>query len=78
MVGYTHPQFLLKAIGESGMSNQVGSLWYKMMSAIAGSGGPAQSMLDTIADVLPIALTVAGAILVVNLGWRLFRNFTHG
>lgn len=35
-------------------------------------------MLDAISDVLPLALTVAGAILVVTLGWRLFRNFTRG
>lgn len=78
MVGYTNPNLLMKAISESGMSSSISKLWYSMMNAIAGSGGPAQSMLDTIADVLPIALTVAGAILVVNLGWRLFRNFTHG
>ena len=35
-------------------------------------------MLDAIGNVLPTALTVAGAILVVTLGWRLFRNFTRG
>lgn len=35
-------------------------------------------LLDSLADVLPVALTVAGAVLVVNLGWRLFRNFTRG
>lgn len=35
-------------------------------------------MLDGISDVLPLALNVAGAILVVALGWRLFRNFTRG
>lgn len=34
--------------------------------------------LDAISDILPMALTVAGAILVVTLGWRLFRNFTRG
>ena len=34
--------------------------------------------LSSISDVLPVALSVAGAILVVNLGWRLFRNFTKG
>lgn len=36
------------------------------------------SLLSSFSDVLPTALTVAGAILVVNLGWRLFRNFTKG
>lgn len=35
-------------------------------------------MLSAIGAVLPTALTVAGAILVVTLGWRLFRNFTRG
>ena len=35
-------------------------------------------MLSAIGSVLPTALTVAGAILVVTLGWRLFRNFTKG
>lgn len=35
-------------------------------------------MLSAIGTVLPTALTVAGAILVVTLGWRLFRNFTRG
>lgn len=35
-------------------------------------------ILDSVADILPLALTVAGAILVVTLGWRLFRNFTRG
>ena len=35
-------------------------------------------MLSAIGSVLPTALTVAGAILVVTMGWRLFRNFTKG
>ena len=35
-------------------------------------------MLSAIGSVLPTALTVAGAILVVTLCWRLFRNFTRG
>lgn len=35
-------------------------------------------IFDAISEILPIALTVAGAILVVMLGWRLFRNFTRG
>ena len=35
-------------------------------------------MLSAIGAVLPTALTVAGAILVVTLGWRMFRNFTRG
>ena len=35
-------------------------------------------ILDSVSDILPVALTVAGAVLVVTLGWRLFRNFTRG
>ena len=35
-------------------------------------------MISAIGSVLPSALTVAGAILVVTLGWRMFRNFTRG
>lgn len=35
-------------------------------------------ILSALADVLPFALSVAGAILVVSLGWRLFRSFTKG
>lgn len=35
-------------------------------------------IFDTISKILPLALTVAGGILVVTLGWRLFRNFTRG
>lgn len=33
---------------------------------------------DVIISVLPLALTVAGSILVVKLAWRMFRNFTKG
>lgn len=36
------------------------------------------TIMDSLSSVLPLGLTVAGAILVVNLGWRLFRNFTKG
>ena len=35
-------------------------------------------MEDVIPGLLPSALIVAGSILVVTLGWRLFRNFTKG
>lgn len=38
----------------------------------------ANNMLSAIGSLLPTALSVAGAILVVTMGWRLFRNFTHG
>ena len=38
----------------------------------------ADQMESAIAAVLPIALPVAGTILVITIGWRLFRNFTRG
>ena len=38
----------------------------------------ADQMTGAIGDILPIALPVAGTILVVTIGWRLFRNFTRG
>ncbi len=48
-------------------------------TALAGAmSTTANNMLSAISSVLPTALSVAGAILVVTLGWRLFRNFTHG
>lgn len=83
MIGYSSPVSFLKAINDSGMSESCKKLWRQMLSCLASDGtfadsGVAQSMLDSIADILPVALTVAGAILVVTLGWRLFRNFTRG
>lgn len=38
----------------------------------------ADQMQSAIGDILPIALPVAGTILVITIGWRLFRNFTRG
>lgn len=38
----------------------------------------ADQMQGAIGDILPVALPVAGTILVVTIGWRLFRNFTRG
>ena len=35
-------------------------------------------VLSIISTVLPLAFSVAGSILVIKLGWRLFRNFTKG
>lgn len=75
--GWQYYQFK-QLVDESGMSLASKKLWWTTLKSLAGPDGPAQAMLDTIADVLPIALSVAGAILVVTLGWRLFRNFTHG
>lgn len=45
---------------------------------ITGLTSTAASMQDAIGQVIPIALPVAGTILVVTIGWRLFRNFTRG
>ena len=38
----------------------------------------ANDMQGAIGEILPVALPVAGTILVVTIGWRLFRNFTRG
>lgn len=76
MVGYLHPQALQRAITSSGMSSACSKLWYKVLYTLAGD--ISTDMLESIKSVLPIALTVAGAVLVVTLGWRLFRNFTRG
>ena len=38
----------------------------------------ASQMQDAIGDVMGVALPLAGSILVVTIGWRLFRNFTRG
>lgn len=83
MIGYPDIASFMKAINRSGMSDSSKGLWQKMIVCLASDGtftdsGIAKSMLDSIASVLPVALTVAGAILVVTLGWRLFRNFTRG
>lgn len=45
---------------------------------ISGLTDTASQMQTTIGDVIPIALGVAGTILVITIGWRLFRNFTRG
>lgn len=36
------------------------------------------TLLDAIGTVLPYALTVGGAILVVFLGWKIFKRLTKG
>lgn len=38
----------------------------------------ASQMQTSIGDILDVALPVAGTILVITIGWRLFRNFTRG
>lgn len=45
---------------------------------ISGLTTTASQMQDTIGQIIPIALGVAGTILVITVGWRLFRNFTRG
>lgn len=55
------------------------SLFRKFFNQIAlGKTSLSGRLLSTISDVLPIALSVAGAFLVVKLGWKLFKNFTKG
>lgn len=38
--------------------------------------GVAGDMMDAIGTVLPIALGIGGAILVIFLGWKLFKRLT--
>ncbi len=45
---------------------------------VSALGTTANSMMGAIGDILPVALPVAGAVLVITMGWRLFRNFTKG
>ena len=45
---------------------------------ISGLTSTASDMQSAIGQVVPIALGVAGTILVITIGWRLFRNFTRG
>ncbi len=48
---------------------------FSIASALASV---AQNMQAEISAVVPIALTVAGTVLVITMGWRLFRNFSKG
>ena len=45
---------------------------------VAALSTTADQMQSAIGQVLPIALPVAGTILVITIGWRLFRNFSRG
>ena len=38
----------------------------------------AAEMQTTIGQVVGVALPVAAGVLVITIGWRLFRNFTRG
>lgn len=60
---------------EGSAATTVATISEALVSAL---GTTANSMMDAIGDVLPVALPVAGAILVITMGWRLFRNFTKG
>lgn len=53
------------------------SVYIRQLLKICVSGAK-NLFLDTISETLPVALSVAGAILVVTLGWKLFRTFTRG
>ena len=46
-----------------------------LITALAST---ADQMQGAIGQVLPYAFGVGGTILVVSLGWRLFRNFSRG
>ena len=43
-----------------------------------GNSSLAGQAFSIISTVLPFAFSVAGSILVIKLGWHLFRNFTKG
>ena len=65
------------------MSDSAAFLFTRFMDPLANAYANKSKTLvgyffSMIEDVLPVALTVAGAMLVVTLGWRLFRNFTRG
>lgn len=45
---------------------------------IDGLTTAAAQMQTSIGEIVPIALGVATTILVITVGWRLFRNFTRG
>lgn len=44
-----------------------------MSSAMTNVQGEATSMIGT---VLPYALAIAGIVIVVTLGWKIFKKFT--
>ena len=54
-----------------GATNAVGT----MISTLETTAG---TMQTSIGQVVGIALPVAATILVITIGWRLFRNFTRG
>ena len=47
-------------------------------SLISALDTTAAQMQGAIGDVMDVALPLAGSILVITIGWRLFRNFTRG
>lgn len=55
----------------TGTVSAVDSLGTAMTSA-------ASSIQGTLGTAIEAALPVAGTILAVTIGWRLFRNFTRG
>lgn len=63
----------------NGMSDACHDLFKTFSSYLTyRSNNIAFTILNQIGNILPIALSVAGAILVVKLGWKLFKNFTKG
>lgn len=45
-----------------------------LTTAITSFAGNA---MDVIGDVIPVALPIMGAIIVVNIGMGIFKRFTH-
>lgn len=45
---------------------------------ITAMGNAATSIEGVVGQAVQVAIPVAATILVVTIGWRLFRNFTRG
>ena len=45
---------------------------------VTGVASTADQMQAGIGQVLPYGMAVGGTVLVVMIGWRLFRNFSRG
>ena len=70
---YLIHQYILALRGGQLTATRFSTLFISRLCAILSS-----RILETIASLLPYALSVAGAFLVVIVAWRLFRNFTRG
>ena len=61
-----------------GMSEASLTLFEGLYLGLFDDGMVVPAILQAISEIISYALPVAGAILVVTLGWRMFRNFTRG